>query len=242
MQPRLSLIIPVYNAELFIEDTVERLLAWKKGQNFSLELILVNDGSTDKTKDLLEDLNDGSKNFSLISYTNNEGKGYAVKQGMLYAKGDFKVFTDADIPYGLDVITNALKYLSIKEYDVCIGNRLDKDSNYLVKTSFVRKLSSKIFTFFITKFTIDRVGDTQCGLKGYTKSAADKIFSKTRIKGFAFDVECIYLCYKYHLNIKRIPVKFEGNNISTINLLNSSVKMAIDVLSLPIRYHLLKQY
>ena len=89
---------------------------------------------------------------------------------------------------------------------------------------------------------ISGLGDTQCGLKGFTSEAAESIFSKVRINGFAFDVEALYLSYKYKLNIKRIPVKFEGNSISTINLISSSFRMFVDVLSLPINFHLLKKY
>ena len=86
------------------------------------------------------------------------------------------------------------------------------------------------------------MGDTQCGIKGFRAEIAERIFSKTGINGFAFDVEVLYLCYKYEFDIKKIPVEFQGNNISTINLMKSSLNMLKDVLSLPIRYHILKKY
>ena len=95
MYPKLSLIIPVYNSELFIEDSINKLVKWSKEQNYSIELIIVNDGSTDNSKKQLEFINKENKVFKLISYPWNKGKGYAIKQGMHAAKGDFKVFTDA---------------------------------------------------------------------------------------------------------------------------------------------------
>lgn len=242
MYPKLSLIIPVYNSELFIEDSINKLVKWSKEQNYSIELIIVNDGSTDNSKKQLEFINKENKVFKLISYPRNKGKGYAVKQGMHAAKGDFKVFTDADIPYGFNNIDAIIKSLEFENFDVCIGNRKATKSDYHVKTSFFRNVSSRVFTFFISKLVISGLGDTQCGLKGFTSEAAESIFSKVRINGFAFDVEALYLSYKYKLNIKRIPVKFEGNSISTINLISSSFRMFVDVLSLPINFHLFKKY
>ncbi|MFD1063815.1 glycosyltransferase [Winogradskyella litorisediminis] len=241
-QHHLSLIIPVYNAASFIEDTVEKLKRWKEKQDFDVEILIVNDGSSDETETVLKIIPPDDDDFKLISYSKNRGKGYAVKSGMLAATGEVRIFTDADIPYGLDVIHKILQSLLEDNYEVCIGNRLDKDSDYHVTMTFLRKLSSKLFTFFVKSFTIKNVGDTQCGIKGFTAFAANKIFSKTRIDGFAFDVESIYLCYKFNISIKRSPVQFQGNKISTINLFSSSIRMFIDVISLPFRYHILKQY
>ncbi|TCK68516.1 dolichyl-phosphate beta-glucosyltransferase [Winogradskyella wandonensis] len=242
MQPKLSLVIPIYNAGVFIEDSIQRLKDWMIEQDYLIEVILVNDGSTDNTELLLKKNIGKSDCLALISYSSNKGKGHAVKQGMLKAKGKYRVFTDADIPYGFKKINEILGHFDSNNFDVCIGSRVEKASKYRVKSSFFRTISSKVFTFFITKFVIDKVGDTQCGLKGFTAQTAENIFSKLKISGFAFDVETIYLCSKYNLRIKRIPVQFEGNTISTINLFSSSFRMFFDVLSLPIRYHILKAY
>jgi dolichyl-phosphate beta-glucosyltransferase len=106
----------------------------------------------------------------------------------------------------------------------------------------MRKLSSKLFTIFISRYVVTGVNDSQCGLKGFKASVANDLFSKQQVNGFAFDVEILYLCYKYELEIKRVSVKFQGNDISTINLFQSSFQMLWDVLGLPIRYHLLKKY
>ncbi len=242
MSIKLSIVIPVYNAETFILDTLKRVSNWIKTYDFGVEVIMVNDGSEDNTFNILENEINSLKCFKLVTYTENRGKGYAVKKGMLAAKGEFRIFTDADIPYGFDAIHRIIHYLDFKEFDVCIGNRKASQSSYDVKSGFLRKLSSKIFTHIISNYVVTGMGDTQCGIKGFRGNIAEHIFSKTEIKGFALDVEVLYLCYKYEYDIKKIPVKFEGNNISTINLMKSSVKMLKDVLSLPIRYHILKQY
>ena len=242
MQPKLSLIIPTYNAESFIRESILKIIEWRKNKPYEVEVLLINDGSLDQTQKIINTLNPEELQLKFISYTKNKGKGYAVKIGMNSAIGQYRIFTDADIPYGLNVIDDILEQLSSKNFDLCVGNRLDKASTYHTEMSFFRKMSSKVFTFFVTRFTIDSVGDTQCGIKGFTAKTANRIFSKTRINGFAFDVESIYLCYKYNLRIKRIPVRFQGNNITTIKLFNTSIRMLIDVLSLPVRFHILKNY
>ena len=242
MSIKLSLVIPIYNAELFILDTLDKLVEWQRNQDYQAEVILVNDGSSDKTNSILEEFIKTNSSLKLISYPSNKGKGYAVKTGMLAAKGEYRIFTDADIPYGFSAFNNIIYYLDFKEFDICVGNRKSLKSDYFVKMSFFRKLSSKIFTILISRYVVTGVNDTQCGLKGFRASVANDIFSKLQIKGFAFDVEVLYLCFKYEFDIKRIPVKFEGNEISTIKLFNTSIHMLWDVLSLPIRYHLLKKY
>jgi len=238
---KLSVIIPIYNAESFIHKSIIRLIEWKNHIEYEVEIIFVNDGSIDNTKSILENFIKKDNSLKLISYNSNQGKGYAVKIGMLQAKGKFRIFTDADIPYGLTVFDTILYYLDFKEFDVCIGNRKSVESNNDIKMTFLRKLSSKIFTMLIFRYVVTGISDTQCGLKGFRAEISEKLFSNIEVKGFAFDVETLYLSYKYDFEIKRIPVKFEGNNISTINLLHDSINMLWDVLCIPIRYHFFKR-
>lgn len=239
---KLSVVIPVFNAELFIDDTLLKLIKWEECLDYKAEVLLINDGSTDKTKIIIENYIKKNSFLKLITYSTNQGKGFAVKKGMIEAQGDFRIFTDADLPYGLTVFNKILYYLDFKEFDICIGNRKSTESKNVIKMDFPRKISSKLFTILISRYVVTGVGDTQCGLKGFRGEIAKKIFCKLHVKGFAFDVEVLYLSYKYELDIKRIPVIFQGNHISTINLIYSSINMLLDVLYLPIRYHLLKKY
>ena len=243
MKTRLSLIIPIYNANDFINDSMRAISKWVKKIEYTVEVILVNDGSSDNSKIEIENyINSYDSNLKLLSYEENRGKGYAVKQGMIMAKGEFRIFTDADIPYGLEIIDNILHYLAFKEFDVCIGNRKSIHSKYFTNISFTRKLSSIIFTGFVSRFVVTGVNDTQCGLKGFRSDIADRLFPKLAIKGFGFDIEILYLSYKNEFDIKRIPVAFEGNNNSTISLAKDSLIMLKDVMALPFRYHFTKRY
>ena len=243
MNTRLSLIIPIYNASDFIHDSMKALSQWVKNLDYSIEVILVNDGSSDNSKVEIENyIKNIDNNLKLLSYEQNKGKGYAVKQGMLMATGDFRIFTDADIPFGFEIIDETLKYLDFKEFDVCVGNRKSIHSKYFTKISFIRKMSSKIFTTFISRYVVTGINDTQCGLKGFRADAADQLFPKLNINGFGFDVEILYLCYKNEFDIKRIPVYFEGNDNSTIDLVSDSLGMLKDIIVLPFRYHFTKKY
>ena len=203
MKTRLSLIIPIYNASDFINDSMRAISQWIKNIEYTVEVILVNDGSSDNSKVEIENyIESFDPSLNLLSYEQNRGKGYAVKQGMIMAKGEFRIFTDADIPYGLEIIDDILHYLDFKEFDVCIGNRKSIHSKYFTKISFFRKMSSIIFTVFTSRFVVTGINDTQCGLKGFRSSIADHLFPKLAINGFGFDVEILYLAYKNEFDIK----------------------------------------
>lgn len=242
MKPKLSLVIPIYNAENFINQSMEYISQWIKTLKYNVEVIIVNDGSSDNSKLLVENYIKNNNKINLISYKKNKGKGYAVKQGMIMAKGEFRIFTDADIPYGFEIIEKMLHYLDFKEFDVCIGNRRSIHSEYFTNVSFTRKLSSILFTGFVSRFVVTGINDTQCGLKGFRSEIADYLFTKLAVNGFGFDIEILYLSYKNEFDIKRIPVTFEGNDISTVRLAKDSLSMLKDVLILPFRYHLTNRY
>lgn len=243
MKKRLSLIIPVYNAATYINESMLNISKWIESVNYAVEVILVNDGSSDDSKVKINNyIKNIDNRLQLVSYDKNKGKGYAVKQGMELAKGEFRIFTDADIPYGFEVIDKILHYLDFKEFDICIGNRRSIHSEYFTAISLNRKLFSFFFTGFVSRFVVTGINDTQCGLKGFRANVADQLFPKLCIDSFGFDVEILYLSYKNEFDIKRLPVSFEGNSNSTISLLKDSFCMLLDVVILPFRYHFTKKY
>lgn len=243
MDIKLSITVPIYNAESFILETLTRLTEWKRNNNDTVQIILVDDGSTDTTCKIVESyITTEDSSFELLSYKMNKGKGFAVKKGMLFASGEYKIFTDADIPFGFEAIEDVFYQLDFEGFDVCIGNRKSIHSTYFVKVGLLRNFASNFFTMIISRYVITGVNDTQCGLKGFKGDVADRLFSKLQTKGFAFDVELLYLSYKYELEIKRIPVVFEGNHESTVGLFRNSFQMLKDILRLPFRYHFSNKY
>jgi dolichyl-phosphate beta-glucosyltransferase len=184
-----TLIIPFFQSEKIVKNVVDFLLNHYKDDN-DIEFIFVNDGSLDKTYDILLSYSD--PRIKIINNTRNMGKGHAIKQGYLQAKGDRVVFTDDDIPYGIEIVDLMFKDLNFVK--VVIGKR--KFNSGLIRR-FVHYIS-KIIVFF--SFGFDQI-DTQCGVKGAIKNVCKKYAEKSIINSFGFDVEFLYYCY-----LNKIPV------------------------------------
>jgi dolichyl-phosphate beta-glucosyltransferase len=232
--PVLSLILPAYNAAGYLARSLQALLERRPSWPSS-ELLVVDDGSTDATAAIAAQYQRAG--VVCLRLPRNRGKGGAVRTGMLAARGRFRIFTDADLPYELEAIERVLDYLDRKEFDLVIGGRDLPGSRFAVRPTRPRRIASALFTLLISRLVVTGVVDTQCGLKGLRAAAAERLFRLARVDGFAFDVELLYLAYKHNLDIKRIPVQQVRNAPSTLSLPLSSVRMLWDVLLLPLRYH-----
>ncbi|KAA3615356.1 MAG: glycosyltransferase [Calditrichaeota bacterium] len=236
--PSLAIIIPVYNAAQFIEETLN-ILAQVLQNNPEIEIILIDDGSSDDTLKLMQPYADI---FHIIALEKNMGKGFAVKSGMLASKAQIRLFTDADLPYGLKSINRFYYEIDFRKYDIAVGTRNQYSCNYEESLTIIRKLSTRIFRFLSTHFLLTAVDDTQCGIKAFNGEIADILFDKISVSGFAFDVELLYLSYKLNLDVKRIPVVFYGNALTTISILKTTLNMIKDILLLPINYYVTHKY
>jgi dolichyl-phosphate beta-glucosyltransferase len=230
-QPYLSIIIPSFRGSNILEKNLPFLLSFLSEQDFSFEIIIVDDGSNDggKTEEV-------AKKYS-CSYTANPinmGKGAAVRRGMLAANGRFRIFTDVDIPFETEAITKCLHYLDFKEFDIVVGDRLLPESSYFSEITKMRKFGSAIFTFIVGRFVTTGMFDTQCGIKGFRGEIADEIFSVSSVNSFTFDVELIYIALKRNLDIKRLPVKLRSNESSSISLLKHSPGMVLDLFKIKV--------
>lgn len=194
-----SLILPIYNEEKNIDSVVSLLL-----QNFpETEIILVNDGSRDKTESIIKKYADKVK---IISYSKNMGKGYAIRQGVQAATKNWIVFCDADIPFGIDGIKQLVKKLENSPgLDLVITEKVKPQEGLLYH------LAKKIVKNIITLLTGLKFKDTQAGLKGFKKEAAQNIFSHSFINRFAIDIEILYLAEKFHYSIGTISLPVADN-------------------------------
>jgi dolichyl-phosphate beta-glucosyltransferase len=229
--PELSLILPAFNAAGFLERSLAVLEAQRRDWPAS-EVVLVDDGSADRTGELLD--RRAADWLRCLRLSRNQGKGAAVRAGMLAARGRFRIFTDADLPYDLDGLPNMLAALD-RGADLVIGARDLESSRFFVPRSRARRIASFLFTALVRRL-VGGVADTQCGLKGFRAPAAERLFGWARIDGFAFDVELLYLAHKLELAIERIPVLQVRNEPSTISPARSA-RMLWDVLVVPVRYH-----
>lgn len=226
---QISVIIPMYNEAPIIVDTATKLYNYmvERFGKGNFEILFSNDGSRDNCDQLVSDL--ALEDVRVVGYTDNRGKGCAVRTACLAAKGDIIVFTDADLAYGTDVIGRLYeKFAESGNTDLVIGSRNISKDGYEGYT-FVRKLASKVFIKTLCIAGGFKLSDSQCGCKGFTNEAAKKIFSRCEVDGFAFDFEVILWAVKYGMVIKELPVKIINHRESKVRLLRDSLKMLRDV-------------
>ena len=229
--PYLTVIIPSYKGAHILEKSIFLLVEYLKKQNYTYEVIIVDDGSNDMGQTEKVAAKSGCL---FLNNPVNMGKGAAVRRGMLHAKGLFRIFTDVDVPFEPGAIASFLYYLDFKEFDMVIGDRRLPGSSYFTEIPFSRKIGSGIFTFVVGRFITTGMFDTQCGMKGFRKEIARDLFSVSRINGFAFDVELIYIALKRNLDIKRLPVVLRSQEGSSVSLLKHSPNMLIDLIRIKI--------
>ena len=225
---KLSVIIPMYNESKVIGSTLETLYKTLE-RDFGggeYEVVVVSDGSTDASEAIVSDFVASHPGFRLVAYKPNHGKGYAVRTGMLEAKGDFAVFTDSDLAYGADVLADVYNLHIEKNADVVIGSRALKGGGYDGYT-FLRKLMSKTYLKVISIAAGFSHSDSQAGLKGFTADAARRIFTHCEVDRFAFDLEALMIADKLNLRFAELPVKVINHGESKV----SPVKDALSMLS-----------
>lgn len=225
MNTYLSLIIPAYNEEKRIEKSIKSAIEWLNEQGYSFEIIVVDDGSLDNTVQIAKSV---SEHIKVISLNKNLGKGAAVRTGMLLAKGDYQFFSDADFSTPISEL-NKLLYKLENGADICIGSRAIDPSLIKEHQPFYREFMGKAFNIFVQMLLIKGIKDTQCGFKGFTKKASNLIFPYSKINGFSFDVEILYLAKKNSLIIEQEPVLWFNDQRSKVNPVTDSFKMIIEL-------------
>lgn len=227
----LSVVVPSYDSAGILEKNLPVLLSYLEKQEYTWEVIVVDDGSND---DGATEAVCRKVGCTFCSNERNMGKGAAVRNGMQHANGRFRIFTDADIPYELETIGVIVKFLDAKEFDVVLGDRNLKDSAYFLEIPKLRRITSAFFTYFVGTIVTTNYFDTQCGIKGFNGGIADFIFQHARINGFAFDVELLYIALKRNFEIKRIPVKLRNQEKSTVRVFRHGLVMFFDLFKIKI--------
>jgi dolichyl-phosphate beta-glucosyltransferase len=234
----LSVIIPAYNEEKRLPKTLKEIDEYLRKQNYDYEILVVNDGSQDKTAEIVKELIPKIKNLNLIDNQKNNGKGYVIRQGMLKAKGKYRIFTDADNSTSLDQIEKMFPFFQ-EGFDVIIGSRDIKGAKIVLPQPWWRRLLGNIFNLIVQVICgLWGIWDTQCGFKGFTERATKDIFSKTKINRFAFDVEVLVIAKKLGYKIKEIPVVWINDPESKVKF-KSMIKMLFEVFQ--IRLNLIKK-
>ncbi len=225
---KISVCIPMYNESSRVADTARRLQTYMQEHFEDYEIIFSNDGSRDGSAECVEAL--ALPGVRVVGYPDNRGKGSAVRTAMLAATGDIVMFTDADLAYGLDVISGVYREFEARpEADLVIGSRNLHPEGYAGYT-FVRKLASKVYIRLLAFVGGFDLSDSQCGMKGFRREAAERIFSLCEVDGFAFDFEVILLAERLGLKIHQMPVKIINHGESKVHVVRDSTRMLRDLI------------
>ncbi len=228
----LSVIIPAYNEERRLPKTLEEIDKYLSKQSYDYEIIVVSDGSKDKTAEVVRGRTSVIKNLRLIDNKKNQGKGYVVRQGMLEAKGDYRIFTDADNSTSIDQVEKMWLYFK-EGYDIVIGSRDVKGAILDPPQSWLRKIVLGEGFKLCRKIIIGLWGieDTQCGFKCFTKKVVENIFPRCKIDKFAFDPEILVIAKKLGYKIKEIPILWKNDPESKVKF-KSIIKIAFDLIKI----------
>ena len=220
---KLSIIIPCYNEAKDLHNKVEIVKNKLKTLPIETEIILVNDGSKDNTKDVIALMGGVIRS----GYDENRGKGGAVKQGILDSSGDYILFMDADLSTDLDAIDSLLPLLGVEKF--IIGSRHHKESKIPIKQPFKRRFIGWCCRKIVNAKFHMHYKDTQCGFKCIEANLAKQIVNKQIINGFAFDVEYLYIAKLNNVNVKEIPVCWRDDRGSTVSPIKSSLAFFKDM-------------
>ena len=211
------MVIPAYNEEKRIKNTLLEVGKFLSAQNYSYEIIVADDGSSDGTVNLIKNLSEDIKNLRVIGDEENHGKGYAVRRGLMEAKGKYRLFMDADNATTVDQIENLLPFFK-EGYDVVIGDRDLKESQIKKRQPLYKEALGNMGNLLIQILAVPGIKDTQCGFKCFSAEFVEKVFPKLKIDRWGFDIEILALARKFGRKIKTVPVVWINDEESKVSL------------------------
>jgi dolichyl-phosphate beta-glucosyltransferase len=211
----LSVIIPAYNEEQRIENTLRSVDAYLHDRNYEYEIIVVNDGSEDNTAEVVENLRQEIPNLRIINNKNNHGKGWVVRKGMLSAKGLFRLFMDADGSTSIENLDELFRYAK-DGHEVVIGSRRVTGAHIEVKQNILRDILGGVFRLIVHTVVPLGVVDSQNGFKLFAARAAEEIFRRQRTFTWAFDVEVLAIARLLGFSIKEVPIHWVNDGRSHV--------------------------
>lgn len=216
-RPRLSVVIPVYNETGRMERTVPELLEYLHASGYPYEIVVIDDGSTDGTAELAEDLLQAEPDFRVLVQPQNRGKGHAVKVGMLAARGQCVLFMDADLSTPPAELDKFWRWLD-GGYEVVIGSRKMQGANVVKGQPIWRESLGKIFTWLTNQIATRNISDVTCGFKCYSYEAAQTLFGLSVLDDWSFDAEIIFLAQRLRYRIKEVPVNWHDEPGTKVRL------------------------
>lgn len=233
----LSIIVPIYNGANSVDNSVNSILRHYRERNTDCELIVVDDCSTDDTEVRLKDLQVLNPELHIVRNLKNQGKGYSIRQGFLHCTGDMILFTDADLPYGMDGLDAVFDTLN-RGADVAIGSRVHPNSRYTMHSQhfpyiFFRHVLGRMLVAFANQLFQLHVSDTQCGIKGFRKIVGATILPNVNSRRFAFDIEFLSIARHFKWTIEEVPVNLSyAGQKTTVKIMRDSYIVLRDLLKI----------
>jgi glycosyltransferase involved in cell wall biosynthesis len=226
-----SIILPAYNESERLATSIPKILDYFHDRRWNTEIIVVNDGSTDDTADVVRRFATEHPMVVLLENPGNRGKGYSVRNGMLHAKGEVVLFTDADLS---SPITEAGKLFSAlaNGADVAIGSRWLKRELQTEPQPWYRQMYGRLFNLGLRLMLGLNYRDTQCGFKAFTRKAILITFTRQRIERWGFDPELLFIANKFELKTVEVPVEWAHDHRSKINPFRDGLRMGVEVLKI----------
>jgi len=231
-----TVVIPVFNEQDRIAKTLYDTKDFLSAQPYNSDILIIDDGSEDLTAEVIRVVDHygeevkAQNSGAIIENIKNVGKGYSIAKGLLLAKGDFIVFTDADQSTPISEISKLINKLE-DGYDVVVGSRNLKTSE-IINRPVVRLFLSKCFNTIASLMGLLRVSDSQCGFKAYRRNAGRDVAGRQKTYGFCFDVEHIHTATKLGYRVAEVPVKWTHDDGSTLSLCNDSLSMLLDLIKI----------
>ena len=211
--PALSVVIPAFNEEKRLPATLEAVLRYLRGRGQSFEVVVVNDGSADRTADVARA---AGPEVRVLENPGNRGKGYSVRNGMLSAKGEWRLMSDADLSTPIEEL-DRLQAAANEGADVVIASRAVSGANLEKRQSFARESSGRFFNFIVQTLHLPGIKDTQCGFKLFSAKAAEAAFRDATLDGFAFDVEVLVRAKRAGFSVREVPVTWRNDEQTRVS-------------------------
>jgi dolichyl-phosphate beta-glucosyltransferase len=222
-----SIIIPAFNEEKRLGDTLERILCYLKGKGHSYEIIVVDDGSGDGTVTVAERFS--QRGVRILRNDRNRGKGFTVRHGMLQSSKELVLFSDADLSTPIEEVEKLAAPILAGKAQVAIGSRAVAGAQIEISQPLYRVAMGKMFNLFVRLVALGGIHDTQCGFKLFTRRAAQEVFRRQRLSGFGFDVEILAIARRLGFSIAEVPVRWINSEETKVDALRDSARMLFDL-------------
>ena len=230
-RPHLAIIIPAYNEQERLGPTLARIAEYARTLDFDTEIWVVNDGSADDTTKLVKCVAESEPLVHLLDCEQNQGKGAAVRQGMLEIDAEWLLMSDADLATPIEELDKLWPHVG-EATPIAIGSRPLKESELEVRQPWYREMMGRAFNLAVRTLGIKGIADTQCGFKLYRQDVARDIFSRSKIDGFGFDFEVLMIARDLGYNIAEVPIRWQHKEGSKVNLLRDGVRMLRELMLL----------